>query len=212
MKIPRAQEPEDAAAHTARLDRAYTRQARLYDLAVKRLPLWRRWIGSALPHVVGPRVLEVSFGTGYLLTQLAARYETWGIDLNARMVAVAHQNVQDSANIFLARADVYALPFAAASFNALVNTMAFSGYPRAEPALGEMVRVLRPGGRLVFVDVGYPRNGNMLGTLLARFWSAAGDIVRNMPTLLQNAGLDVTAKEVGGWGSVHLYVARKGAG
>jgi methylase of polypeptide subunit release factors len=45
---------------------------------------------------VGPRVLrvlEVSFGTGYLMTQYAGRFETHGVDINGRMVATAKENL-----------------------------------------------------------------------------------------------------------------------
>ncbi len=75
-------EPVDRRAFSQRFDRLYSRFARPYDLAVKLLRIWRRWLGHALPHIQGPCVLEVSPGTGWLLTQYAARYETHAIDLN----------------------------------------------------------------------------------------------------------------------------------
>ena len=41
----------------------------------------------------GPRVLEVSFGTGYLMTHYARRFTVYGIDYDANMVRTAHQNL-----------------------------------------------------------------------------------------------------------------------
>ncbi|NIP97768.1 MAG: class I SAM-dependent methyltransferase, partial [Akkermansiaceae bacterium] len=46
-----------------------------------------------------------------------------------------------------------------------------------------MRRVLKPGGRLVMVDVNFPRDGNWRGTLLAQGWKAAGDLIRDVPHL-----------------------------
>lgn len=71
-------EPEDQDALTRTLDRFYTRFGRSYDLAVRYLPVWRTWLRRTLPHIRGPRVLEVSFGTGFLLTQHACDYEASG--------------------------------------------------------------------------------------------------------------------------------------
>ena len=67
-------------------DRFYSRIAPLYDVVVKLFPIWKTWIKKAIPHIIGPRVLEVSFGSGYLLTQYADRFDTYGIDYNKEMV------------------------------------------------------------------------------------------------------------------------------
>ena len=65
-EIEYSKEPRDKAKYTESRDRLYTRFAGFYDLAVKVLPFWRRWLEQSIPHIRGPRVLEVSFGTGEL--------------------------------------------------------------------------------------------------------------------------------------------------
>lgn len=70
--------------HTEQVDRFYSRFAWRYDWLVKSLPFWRNWIMSALPWIHGPNVLEVSFGTGFLLTQYADRFTAYGVDHNWR--------------------------------------------------------------------------------------------------------------------------------
>ncbi len=92
-RIIHSPEPKDADACTKHLDEEYSRFARVYDLAVKLLPVWKTWIKSALPHIRGPRVLEASFGTGYLLMHYADEFETHGIDFNDKMVEVARANL-----------------------------------------------------------------------------------------------------------------------
>ena len=87
--------------------------------------------------------------------------------------------------------------------------MAFSGYPDGVAALNEMGRVLKPDGRLVLVDVNYPQDRNRLGMALTKFWMASGDLIRDMGPLFEESGWKFQEEEIGGFGSVHLYVAEK---
>ena len=118
----------------------------------------------------GRRVLEVSFGTGYLLMQYAAKFETHGIDLNARMVAVAKKNLEKR-GVFadLKQGNVEQLPYEDHYFDTAISTMALSGYPDGARAMSEIQRVLKPGGRLILIDVNHPANHNWLGIRLTRF-------------------------------------------
>jgi SAM-dependent methyltransferase len=154
-------------------------------------PVWRRWLGHALPAIRGPRVLEVSFGTGWLFTQYAGHYRTDGIDLNPALIAVARRNrVLAGVRADLRQGTVEALPYPDATFDTVVNTMAFTGYPDAAAAAAELARLLKPGGRLVLIDINYPHDGNRLGTVLVeRFWKPFGDLIRDVPALLSEAGL-----------------------
>jgi ubiquinone/menaquinone biosynthesis C-methylase UbiE len=183
----------------------------VYDIVVKALPVWRRWLGHAVPAIQGPRALEVSFGTGWLLTQYAGRSDTDGIDLNSALIDVARRNLaRTGVTADLRQGRVEALPYPEATFDTVVNTMAFTGYPDGAAAAAELARVLKPGGRLVLIDINYPRDGNRLGTtLVQRFWEPFGDLIRDVPALLSEAGLDVQDDEIGGWGSVHQYLATK---
>jgi ubiquinone/menaquinone biosynthesis C-methylase UbiE len=115
-------------------------------------------------------------------------------------------------NASLQRADVIHLPFPADCFDTLVNTMAFSAYPDGEAAMSELHRVLKPTGRLLIIDICHPDDQNRLGMLLAKFWEAAGDILRDLGELLDRFGFEYSEDEIGGSGSVHLFVATKTTG
>ncbi len=99
-----------------------------------------------LPHIHGSRVLEVSFGTGYLLTQYADRYETFGIDYNWELIQTAKANLHKTGiQMTSGPGGCGNLPFPSEYYDTLVNTMAFSAYPDGRAAMSEMRRVLKPG-------------------------------------------------------------------
>ncbi len=203
-------EPRDARAYQKSFDRTYTRIAGVYDTAVKVLPIWKTWLKRALPHIQGRRVLEVSFGTGYLMTHYAGQFDVHGIELNARMLSVAMKNLRQvrlSAN--LQQGTVEDLPYEDRFFDTVVNTMAFSGYPDSMKAMAEMRRVLVSGGRLVLIDINYPADRNWVGTRLTRCWQLAGDIIRDMDQMLVAHGFDYEDIEIGGFGSVHMYICHR---
>jgi ubiquinone/menaquinone biosynthesis C-methylase UbiE len=182
----------------------------MYDFLVKSLPVWKNWLKRTLPHIQGPHVLEVSFGTGYLLTQFADRFQAFGIDYNAAMAQTAKGKLQRRGLVAeLQQANVEHLPYASHSFDTLVNTMAFSGYPDGVAALSEMGRVLKPNGKLIMIDVDYPKDRNRRGMALTKFWMASGDIIRDMSKLFEASGWAFQEDEIGGYGSIHLYVAKR---
>ncbi len=85
----------------------------------------------------------------------------------------------------------------------------FTAYPDGEKAMPEMYQVLKPGGKIVMVDVDYPFDHYRIGIFITKAWIAGGDIVRDMKPLFRKFGFEFTNEEIGGNGSVHLYVAKK---
>lgn len=203
-------EPENKKQFTKDYDQMYTFFAGVYDLVVKMFPVWKNWLRQALPHLQGPKVLEVSFGTGYLLTQYANKFETYGIDYNEKLVLVAQNNLQKKGiTATLQKGDVKSLPYDDETFDCIVNTMAFTGYPDGLKAMSELHRVLKPGGKLILIDIDYPKDRNWLGMKMTRMWAALGDIIRDMEPIFRQFNFEYTDEEIGGFGSVHLYVATK---
>lgn len=174
---------------------------------------WWRLVRRALDAVTpGQRVLEVAFGPGKLHVELARRSELCvGIDLAEGMCRYTQRRLQKQGlPVWLARASVFEMPFADHFFDVVVSTFAFSGFPDGEQALCEMVRVLNVGGRVVFVDIGLPRDGNRTGVFWARLWARMGDYLYDLPAMMESAGLVVVQFEEFGPGRhIRLVVGEK---
>jgi ubiquinone/menaquinone biosynthesis C-methylase UbiE len=148
-------EPKNPKTYTANFDVTYSRFSGIYDFLARHTSFYNAWLGPAIPYIQGPRVLEISFGTGWLITRYAKRFETYGIDLNEKMIQITSRNLLAAGiTIPLQRANVEAIPYRSETFDTVVNTMAFSGYPRAHRAMSEIRRVLKPGARLILIDAG----------------------------------------------------------
>ncbi len=209
-KIVYSNEPENPIEYTEKLNREYSKYANAYDIAVKLLPIWKTWIQAVIPYIGGNRVLEASFGTGYLLLQYANNYETYGIDFNNNMIEMAKKNLsRKSVKASLQWANIEKLPFPDSYFDTIVNTMSFSGYPNGKQAMAEFHRVLKENGRLLVVDFDYPSNRNIFGYWLTKFMESAGDTIRDISKIFQEFHFEYSDEEIGGFGSVHLYIAKK---
>ncbi|NIP42738.1 MAG: class I SAM-dependent methyltransferase [Gammaproteobacteria bacterium] len=210
MRQKYSQEPDDLQEHQEEFDQIYSRYAKAYSIFVKVVPLWMKWITSVLPHIRGDRVLEISFGTGDLFLEYADDYQTIGLDYNSDLIHLTGAKLANH-QIFvpLVQGDVAYLPFPNNWFDTVISTMAYSSYPDGEAAANEIYRIIKPGGRFLLMDVNYPKNNNLLGNLMVRFWMLVGDIVRDINSLLLKTGFAVDDREVGGFGSTHLYIAEK---
>lgn len=103
------------------------------------------------------RVLEVGVGTGLNLRfyEPARVREVVGIDPSAPILERARHRLPDArVPVSLVRASAELLPLDAASFDSIVLTYTLCSVERPAAALAEMRRVLRPGGRLYFVEHG----------------------------------------------------------
>ena len=191
-------------------DPVYDRLAGLYD-AVDWLTgnTTHRLRRRALAHLppAGSRVLEIGFGSGRLHLELAGRYALAGTDLAPGMARLAARRLAARGLAsHLAVGNARALPWRDRCFDAVLATFALSAVQDVGQALDEMVRVTRPGGKVVIVDAGAARDGNGAARLLARLWEAMGDYMRDEAPLLAARGLDVRREDYGPWRCIHVTV------
>ena len=127
---------------------------------------WDSWRRAALPFVVGERVLEVGFGTGALLSELhSGRRRVLGLEPSAAMQRVSTRKLgQQAHNVPRLQGTAQRLPFADRAFDTIVTTFPAS-FILDIRAHREFARCLRPGGRLVVVEVVLTSRGPLLRLL-----------------------------------------------
>lgn len=203
-------EPANSEHYLHRMNHWYDALAWTYGAFMLVCPPYKRWLCSVLPFLRGRTVLEVSFGTGYLMQHYAGKYEVYGIDYNKHMVEVTRKRLYGVVPTdHLLQGDIARLPYADAMFDTLICTMAFTGYPNGAHALAEMLRVTKPGGVLLLVDVDYPADGNLCGFAIVKVGAWIGDIIRDIGALLERADVPYTCETIGGCGSVKRWVVTK---
>ncbi|MEZ5668214.1 MAG: metalloregulator ArsR/SmtB family transcription factor [Alphaproteobacteria bacterium] len=131
--------------------------ARWHEIRSLHVP--EREVEEALLDLLPPRVadlLDIGTGTGRMLELMAPRVaHALGIDASREMLAIARNNLDKAghAHCRVRQADMYQLPLAAESFDAIVihQVLHYAESPGA--VLAEAARVLRPGGTLLIVDL-----------------------------------------------------------
>jgi len=132
----------------------------------------------------GERVLDVGCGTG-VLTRLAAKVvgnegEVIGVDPSEEMIHVAKRCVAKEHSMAVFQLGVIeSLSFENESFDVVLSSMMLHHLPRELKTigLGEIFRVLKPGGRLMVIDIDKPTS--LMGRMLMFPW-------RNDPALRDN--------------------------
>jgi len=112
-------------------------------------------LGAAAELDASMTVADVGTGTGFIAAGLAGQVaQIIGIDDSPGMLAVAEKNLSELgvSNVELRRGDVAALPLADDSVDAAVANMVLHHAVDPAAMLGEMARVVRPGGTVAICD------------------------------------------------------------
>ena len=105
---------------------------------------------SGISH--GQRALEIGCGTGLFTAKLAeSGADLAALDISPELLALARGKSQGISNLNLLMADAEHLPFPNRHFDVVVGSSILHHLP-VRPCLAEMLRVLRPGGRLAFAE------------------------------------------------------------
>jgi ubiquinone/menaquinone biosynthesis C-methylase UbiE len=160
--------------------------------------------------------LEVAIGTGLNLPFYPAGVELTGIDFSPAMLGIAQTRARQlGRTIDLQEADAQALPFPDASFDTVVCTFALCSIPDERRAVGEMIRVLRPGGLLLLADhiagATWPVRGLQRILELATVPLQGEHMLRRPLRQVQAEGLQIERRERFKAGMVERLAARKAA-
>jgi len=148
--------------------------------------------------------LEIGVGSGLNLPLYTPAVDrVHGIDPSPELLRLASQRLADgSVPVSLVRASAQQLPFSEAVFDTLVMTWTLCSIPNPSAALHEMRRVLKPGGRLLFVEHGLSPEDLIAGWQhrLTPCWKRIGGgchLDRKMDDLIRAAGFRVDSLETG---------------
>ena len=151
----------EAKLSKERVPEVYSAKARFYDV-------WGRFTESKaqvrsleIANIQdGETILEVAVGTGLTFARVLKQNRSgWneGVDLTGAMLAKAKKKAAQSGttNYRLRVGDAYDLAFENGRFDLLINNYMFDLLPKADfpQVLAEFYRVLKPGGRLLLVNM-----------------------------------------------------------
>jgi SAM-dependent methyltransferase len=187
-----------------------------------------------LDPAAGERVLSVGCGPGFEPAELAEAAgesaRVYGVDRSEAMLALARRRCGSHPQVRLAAGDATALPFADDAVDAAVAVQVYEYLDDVAPALAELARVVRPGGRAVVCDADFealvwrsPNADRMarvldafddhcpqprLGSALGPHLRAAGfEVVRVEPNTILNTSLEPGRFAYHLMGSIEEYVA-----
>ena len=176
----------------------YNRIAPIYDLMewfVERAS-FRKWRTMLWDQVDGDEVLEIGVGTGKNILYYPSNAQVTSIDLSEVMMSYAKRQAKElSREVNFQLMDVETLTFPDNSFDTAVASFVFCSVPRPVAGLGEIGRVVKPGGDiwlLEHVRINRPIIGllmDVLNPIIVRLMGA--NINRQTVKNVETAGLKI---------------------
>lgn len=123
-------------------------------------------VGLPTPAVVA----DVGTGTGFMLQGLVDKAaHLVGFDASAEMLEIARENLAAHPHVSLRLAEGRSLPAPENSFDAVFANMYLHHAPEPLETIREMVRILKPGGKLIITDLDR-HDQNWMRQAMADYW------------------------------------------
>ena len=160
QNVPLQEKAKRVAGVFTSVARNYDLMNDLMSLGVHRL--WKRFVIDLAGVRSGERVLDVAGGTGDLVREFSKLVGADGLavlsDINAAMLTEGRSRLTDRGvvGVPLAQANAEKLPFADSSFDCITIGFGLRNVTDKDAALRSMLRVLKPGGRLLVLEFSKP--------------------------------------------------------
>ena len=151
--------------------------------------VWKRYFVATAQVRKGDRVLDLAGGTGDIAALLKDRVGETGElvlgDINGDMLRVGRDRMTDRGNVSgfeYVQCNAQSLPFPDASFDLVTIAFGLRNVTDKDMALREMLRVLKPGGRLLVLEFSKPGNpllAKAYDTYSFSFMPLAGKLITN---------------------------------
>ncbi|MGZ6557425.1 MAG: class I SAM-dependent methyltransferase [Actinomycetota bacterium] len=182
------------SADTSKTAGSVIHGARAYDLFSGVVSFGRNTLIDLAAPVPGENVLDVGCGTGTVAIALRSRVapgEVHGIDASPEMIEVARKKAAKvGSDIDFRVALIEAIPFPDACFDLVTSSLMLHHLPDdlKRTGLGEVRRVLKPGGRFVAMDLA-TESHSPLGHLLSIVGRPrSGSMVEKLAPMMKEAG------------------------
>jgi ubiquinone/menaquinone biosynthesis C-methylase UbiE len=189
--------------------KSYDRISRFYDFFAG--PFERKYRDMALERLnvkEGEKVLEIGFGTGHCMEQIAKKVgkvgKAYGIDISSGMLRETEKRLERAGlagRVELRCGDATKLPYEGNKLDAVFMsfTLELFDTPEIPEVLGEIRRVLKPNGRLGVVSMSRENGGSELLKLYEWFHKKLPNYVDCRPIYLEQsvkgAGFQIKHKE-----------------
>ncbi|MEV6417956.1 methyltransferase domain-containing protein [Kribbella sp. NPDC051718] len=187
-----------------------TRLAMVLDLmaAMPSVQTLKAWALDALAPAVGEAALDVGSGTGEDVAEFLKRVgpggRAVGVEPNGGLRTIAQER---HPGLSMVDGIASALPFDDESFDVVRCERVLQHVDDAPLAVGEMARVLRPGGRICLIDtdwataIVHPADPDVLGRMVDFFHTESANPCsgRTLRGLLADAGLAVAGETAATW-------------
>ena len=157
---------EDAAAKKQQIARMFNSISRRYDLLNHLLSAgvdvyWRKKAIGKLKALKPKTILDVATGTGDFAVEALSLQpdQIIGVDISEGMLDIARQKIKDrhlDDRITLMSGDSENLPFPENMFDAVIVAFGVRNFENLESGLTDMLRVLKPGGKVVILEFSKP--------------------------------------------------------
>ena len=151
---------------------------------------WRKKVIQLVTETNPDSILDIATGTGDLIINFANSGATQlvGLDISEGMLSVGREKIKAkglSDQIQMIQADSEAMPFEDSSFDAITVAFGVRNFETLEKGLGEIYRVLKPGGIFVILETsvptktpfkqGYKFHSNVILPMVGRLFSKDKD-------------------------------------
>ncbi|MGL5202729.1 MAG: class I SAM-dependent methyltransferase [Cetobacterium sp.] len=145
----------------------YSRVAKLFDKIERNMPM--KSVKENAVQMLNGKILEVGIGSGASLEYYPKDADVTGIDFSIGMLELAKKKSKllDMKNITLLDMDIENMSFEDETFDSIFSSCVFCTVPNPEKGIGEVYRVLKKGGKAVFIE--HMKSENEIINIALRF-------------------------------------------